>query len=166
MDPIVKEALSILGFGNPEKLPKLKEIRKRFMKLSLVHHPDKNNGSLESKTKFQAILRAYETLGTVLQDTLYDDDDHEDEVARKMFRQFSFSAVKENLSSFTIVTEKPLNQVWREILCDNFGQPLDLKNHGLKFTFTDTCKDTVGVVFVTLYKTGKCSSKPKATSTP
>ena len=72
-----------------------------------------------------------------------------------MFRQFSFSSVKENLSSFTIVTEKTLSQVWCEILCDNFGEPLDLKKHGLKFSFADTCEDVKGVIFVTLYKTGK-----------
>ena len=104
---------------------------------------------------FQSILRAYETLGTVLQNTFYDDDDHEDEVARKMFRQFSFSSVKENLSSFTTATEKLLYQVWSEILSENFGQPVDLKSHGLKFTYTDTCKGVEGVIFVTLYKTGK-----------
>ena len=79
MDIKVKEALGILGFENLETLPKLKDIRKRFMKLSLLHHPDKNNGSKEAKSKFQEILKAYETAGRVLQDTNYDDDDHEDE---------------------------------------------------------------------------------------
>ena len=39
------------------------EIKKAYRKLSLQHHPDRNNGSDESKTMFQQIQKAYETLG-------------------------------------------------------------------------------------------------------
>jgi len=40
------------------------EIKKAYRKLSLQHHPDRNNGSEESKTIFQKIQNAYETLGS------------------------------------------------------------------------------------------------------
>ena len=116
MDPQVKEALSVLGFVNLVKLPKLKDIRIKFLKLSLLHHRDCNNGSSESTSMFQEILNAYETVGSVLKDTVYDDDDLEDEIDRKMFKQFSLSAIKENISSFTIITEKALHSIWSEIL--------------------------------------------------
>lgn len=43
--------------------PKTKEqIRKQYLKLSLKHHPDKNNNSLLSVNKFQEIASAYEKL--------------------------------------------------------------------------------------------------------
>jgi len=39
------------------------EIKKAYRKLSLQHHPDRNNNSEESKILFQKISQAYETLG-------------------------------------------------------------------------------------------------------
>ena len=38
------------------------EIKKAYRSLSMKHHPDKNNNTDESKTKFQEINEAYETL--------------------------------------------------------------------------------------------------------
>ena len=39
------------------------DIKKAYRKLSLQHHPDRNNNSEESKKMFQKISQAYETLG-------------------------------------------------------------------------------------------------------
>jgi DnaJ-class molecular chaperone len=39
------------------------EIKKAYRRLSMLHHPDKNSNSPESKEKFQKISEAYETLG-------------------------------------------------------------------------------------------------------
>ena len=137
MNNSVMEALSILGFDDVTSLPKLKEIRKRFLELSLKYHPDKNSDSMESKEYFQKILDAYNTAGEAFENKVYDDDDEEDVLARKMFKQFCFSSVQENANSFTIKTEKPLYSIWKDVLCASLGQPQDLKAHGLKFTVDD-----------------------------
>jgi DnaJ-class molecular chaperone len=155
VDIKVIEALKNLEFEDPEILPKLKEIRKRYMKLSFIHHPDRNHGSKESTARFQKLLNAYQTAGKACENTIYEDDSDEDEMARKMFKQFSFSAVKENLNSFTIKTEKTLNAIWKEILCANFGQPQDLKAHGLKYNVDDTCNNEPAKLYLPLYRTGK-----------
>ena len=48
------------------------EIKKAYRRLSLIHHPDKNNNSAESATKFQKISEAYETLGDADKKREYD----------------------------------------------------------------------------------------------
>lgn len=60
------------------------EIKKSYRKLSLEHHPDKNNNSEESNSKFKEISEAYETLGDEEKRKRYD---HE----RKMQNNFSNS---------------------------------------------------------------------------
>lgn len=46
-----------------DKTASSEDIKKAYRKLSLLHHPDRNNGSDESKSRFQKIQNAYETLG-------------------------------------------------------------------------------------------------------
>jgi len=49
------------------------EIKKAYRKLSMVHHPDKNQGNLNASThKFQEISAAYEILGNVQKRKMYD----------------------------------------------------------------------------------------------
>ena len=155
MNKSVKEALSILGFDDLTSLPKLKDIRKRFLELSLKYHPDKNSDSKQSKEHFQRILDAYNVAGEAFENKVYDDDDDEDVLARKMFKQFCFSSVKENANSFTIKTEKSLYSIWKDVLSASLGQPQDLKAHGLKFTFDDPCNNPPARTFLTFYTTGK-----------
>ena len=52
-ESIVK--LKVLGFTG-KALPKMKELRKRYLELSLVRHPDKKSGTDED---FQILLNAY-----------------------------------------------------------------------------------------------------------
>jgi DnaJ-class molecular chaperone len=54
------------------------QIRKAFRQLALLHHPDKNKNSEESKVKFMELVQAYEVLS--------------DEKARE---RYDFNTVKE-----------------------------------------------------------------------
>ncbi|MGI0050856.1 MAG: J domain-containing protein [Nitrososphaeraceae archaeon] len=60
------------------------QIRKAFRQLALLHHPDKNKNSEESKVKFMELVQAYEVLS--------------DEKARE---RYDFNAVNEkNFQNF------------------------------------------------------------------
>ena len=48
------------------------EIKKSFRRLSLVHHPDKNNNSPESNTHYAMILNAYSVLADPVRREKYD----------------------------------------------------------------------------------------------
>jgi len=48
------------------------DIKKAYRKMSMTHHPDKNNNSQESTEKFQKISEAYEVLGDVDKKREYD----------------------------------------------------------------------------------------------
>lgn len=48
------------------------EIKNAYYKLSMVYHPDKNQGNAEYAQKFRAISEAYEILGNVKSRKLYD----------------------------------------------------------------------------------------------
>jgi len=48
------------------------EIKKAYRKLSMIHHPDKNGNTDESKHKFQEINQAYETLSKPNERRKYD----------------------------------------------------------------------------------------------
>lgn len=55
-----------------DKTASTEDIKKAYRKLSLLHHPDRNNGSDESKGRFQKIQHAYETLGNEEKRKQYD----------------------------------------------------------------------------------------------
>lgn len=48
------------------------DIKKAYYKLSLEHHPDKNQGCIVSSEKFRSITEAYEILGNVTSRAQYD----------------------------------------------------------------------------------------------
>jgi len=48
------------------------EIKKAYRRLSMIYHPDKNNGNAEATAKFQRIGEAYETLKDVHKRRAYD----------------------------------------------------------------------------------------------
>ena len=67
----LNKAASILEIDlNAIKLINLTQdyLKKRFHKLALINHPDKNGNSLESTNKFQQINEAYEYLAKELKD--------------------------------------------------------------------------------------------------
>ena len=54
-------ALEVLDFDAHAKI-NMDELKRRYRKLALQYHPDKNGGSDDSKTRFQAINEAYAML--------------------------------------------------------------------------------------------------------
>ena len=72
-----------------------------------------------------------------------------------MFKQFQVNSVKENSSSVTISTEKPLYSIWMEILTKHFGIPENKGVNGNKFVAEDTCDEVPAKVYLTMYHTGK-----------
>lgn len=59
---------------NVEEGSSQNDIKKSYRKLSLEHHPDKNNNSKESNDNFQRISEAYETLGDEDKRKIYDNE--------------------------------------------------------------------------------------------
>jgi len=57
-----KDALKILEIDSPVKTLDLEFIKKKYHRLALKYHPDKNENSIESKEKFQQIQEAYKLL--------------------------------------------------------------------------------------------------------
>ena len=154
MDPLVYEALKVLEFENLAKIPKLKEITRRSHKLAALKHPDKNGGTKAATAEFQNILSAYHTAGAAASDTVSNNDDNEEIIAKKMFKQFQHKSIKENSSSFTISTEKDLFPLWLDILTSKYSDPVSKGPNGNKFTVNDTCHQEHAKIFITLH-TGK-----------
>ena len=74
------ENLEVLGFGG-DVLPKMKELRKRYLELSLVRHPDKRSGTDE---EFQKLLNAYLEIGKLIEKASNTDtNDREEDKARR-----------------------------------------------------------------------------------
>ena len=116
MDSTIEQALKTMGFQDITVIPKMKEIRKKWLLLSLITHPDKNG----SNQAFQDLLEAYEILCEEAKKTSFDENDIEENVTRKMYNQFRVSCMKENLQTFTLTIEKETIKSWELILTLNF----------------------------------------------
>ena len=151
MEQRIKNALKVLGFEDLSTIPKMKEIRKQWIRLSLLHHPDKPTGETKA---FQQLVNAYEIACETAKKNEYDKSDLEEEVARKMHDQSQSMSVMENQQSYTILIEKCMIQYWESVLGLMYGTPKDQKTSGKKFSFKDSCPDG-GMIHITLYHTGK-----------
>jgi len=58
----LQEALQIMKIENGFSNLSLDTLKKKYHKLALIHHPDKNGNNIEAKEKFQKIGEAYELL--------------------------------------------------------------------------------------------------------
>lgn len=75
----LQEALQIMKIENGFSNLSLDTLKKKYHKLALIHHPDKNGNSIEAKEKFQKLGEAYELLkkelGTMNHTTATENDD-------------------------------------------------------------------------------------------
>ena len=93
--------LRVLGFP-VEVLPKMKALRKRYLGLSLVRHPDKDTGTDED---FQELLHAYNEIGKLVQKSKNSDvNDTEEDAARKEFKESNFEKVNKTSVTIKILT--------------------------------------------------------------
>ncbi len=69
-----KDYYSVLGVN---KSSSASEIKRAYLKLARKHHPDHNNGSLDSEKKFKEISEAYDVLKDEQKKAAYDQFGHE-----------------------------------------------------------------------------------------
>ena len=70
----INDALNILHVDNLTNID-LQSLKKKYHKLALQHHPDKNGNTIESKEHFQKIGEAYDLLKREIGDINIDEDD-------------------------------------------------------------------------------------------
>ena len=114
-----KKNLRILGFPE-DTLPKMKELRRRYLELSLIRHPDKATGTDED---FQELLYAYESIGKLIEKSENTDrEDVEEDEARKKFKESNFEKV--NKTSVTVKILATHVEAWNNVFTEKFGNPI------------------------------------------
>ena len=109
--------LRILGFPE-DTLPKMKELRKRYLELSLIRHSDKGG----TDEDFQELLHAYNSIGKIIEKSKnLDNEDHEEDEARKKFKESNFEKI--NKTSVTIKILSAHVKVWDRVFTEKYGNP-------------------------------------------
>ena len=110
--------LRILEF--PEDiLPKMKELRKRYLELSLIRHSDKGG----TDEDFMELLNAYNSIGKMIEKSKNQDkDDIEEDEARKIFKESNFEKI--NKTSVTIKIQSAHVKAWDQIFTEKYGNPI------------------------------------------
>lgn len=115
------EAFHVLEFKNYEiSRMNMTNLKKKYHKMALLHHPDKNENSISSKEKFQKINEAFE----VIQRDLSLDENEEDGIQNnKKSREMNFSETEnyaELLKLFfrSIVTNEKIGEFASTIIQD------------------------------------------------
>ena len=123
MEKKIVKNLRVLGF--PENiLPKMKELRKRYLELSFIRHPDKETGTDKA---FQELLNAYSEIGKLIEERENGDvTDTEENEARKAFRKSNGETVNKASGTIKIVTAHV--QAWEKVFTEKYGNPID-KSH-------------------------------------
>ena len=112
--------LKVLGF--PETgLPKMKELRKRYLELSLIRHPDKKSGTEEL---FQELLNAYNDVGNLIEEAQnLDQSDIEEDAARRQFNESNIEKVNKTSVTIKIITAHVKG--WDSVFTEKYGNPID-----------------------------------------
>ena len=121
MDQETQQYLKVLEFPE-DRLPKMKELRKRFCELSLIRHPDKRTGTEEA---FKELHNAYDNLGKLIEDTSNIDlEDTEEDEAKKAFNNLNVEKV--NKASVTIKISTAHVNTWELVFTEKYGNPVDV----------------------------------------
>ena len=142
----VIKSLEILGFIESEEVPKLKLIKKNYLKLLKEKHPDKNGGIDRG---LDELIKAFEVVSKYVMENIIDDgEDEEESSVRKEFTDINI--VQLNVSSATVKPPTAHEQSWEKILQKHYGDPVDssAKGHGKKYSAPNG-------VFVTAYYKSK-----------
>ena len=151
MNKEIENLLVILGFPRGElRVPKMKEVRKQFLKLAMIKHPDKATGNDKD---MKMLLDAYHRVGKFIEDMVTDDvNDEEELTARDHFKQFNFSNVNKN--SITMMIFSMHAGSWEQILTEVYGPPIDnsATKNGKKWTLkVYKTENKVGSVFIQIW---------------
>ena len=94
-DNELRRVLEALGFIDLHSIPPMKEAVKMFRKMALKKHPDKPGGS---KEQFQTLQEAFFRIGSIIEDhngqtskPSVEEDDYEESMAKKLFKDFYLS---------------------------------------------------------------------------
>ena len=91
----LRKVLEVLGFIDLQSIPPMKEAVHKFRKMALKKHPDKPGGS---KEQFQTLQEAFYRIGSIIEaqncqksEPPEVDDDFEESMAKKLFKDFYLS---------------------------------------------------------------------------
>ena len=105
-----ENALDILGIDSHSSLT-MDELKRKYHKLALKHHPDKNGGTDESTKKFQMVNEAFATIESRLKngpDRMYNIDEPQQQNYNQLFQLF--------MESFLQSRDVPAISVVKEIV--------------------------------------------------
>ena len=153
--------LKTLGLENMNRLPKLIEIRKTYLKLSKQLHPDmhvnkKEETRKEAEESFKNLFNAY----TIVTKKILEEESRKKEESKKVgskkeksneegkkgeeecydeweesirneFKEMNFTTI--NSQSVTIKVPTIHVHKWEQVFNDNFGLPIDRSNNGKQY---------------------------------
>ena len=152
--------MEALKFFNLDNVPHtMKELNSQYRKLSLKVHPDKNNGSEESKEQFQLLHMHWRTLGNeVLANNCDVNNVSEDErFNMDLFKEFNKD--QRNMESHTVIIEDELAEIWALVLEARYGKP-ETKEGGCGLIFRHWINSTLKFT-ITLYVKPKTDPRSK-----
>ena len=123
MNAQVLNCMKIMEFENLEEIPKMKHVRKKFIRLVKAKHPDGGQGSEED---FRELFEAKEFLMNYIKRNLPEEPDMDDDeiLARKEFEVANIEKIK--LESVTIYIPSSHVSAWKICLSERYGEPISL----------------------------------------